>query len=95
MIPSSDVDGTVKFSPSHIAGTWLNEGVLGGLIVIVIVAVVAHCPAAGVKVYVVVCVLSMAGDQVPVIPSFDVVDKAGITSPEQKGPTCAKVGVEG
>ncbi len=43
--------------------------------------------------YVVVVVLSMAGDQVPVIPLLDVVGKAGIASPEQYGPTALKVGV--
>jgi len=34
----------------------------------VIVAVEAHCPAVGVKVYRVVAALFNAGDQVPVIP---------------------------
>ena len=37
------------------------------------VAVVAHWPVVGVKVYVVVAVLLIAGDQVPLIALFDVV----------------------
>jgi len=35
----------------------------------------------GVKVYVVVTVLLNAGDQVPVIPLFEVVDKIGAAAP--------------
>ena len=50
-------------------------GAVGGLIVILIVVVVAHSPAAGVKVY--ICVPTtevemMAGDQVPVNPFTEV-----------------------
>ena len=54
-----------------------------GLTVIVIVLVVAHCPAVGVKVYVVVAVLFKAGDQVPVMPLLEVVGKALNVAPEQ------------
>jgi hypothetical protein len=46
-----------------------------------------------VKVYVVVVVLSIAGDHVPVMPLLDVVGKVLIVAPEQKGPTAANVGV--
>jgi hypothetical protein len=53
-------------SPEQIAATCVNVGVTGWLTVTVIVAVVAHCPAAGVNVYVVVAVLLIAGDHVPV-----------------------------
>ena len=35
----------------------------------------------------------MTADQDPVILLFDVVGKAGIELPKQKGPTAAKVGV--
>jgi hypothetical protein len=61
----------------------------------VIVAVVAHMPAVGVKVYPVVAVLFNAGDQVPVIPVVfvEVVGKADKLAPEQMSATCAKVGV--
>jgi hypothetical protein len=56
------------------------------------VVVVAHCPAVGVNVYVVVAVLLIAGDHVPVMLLLDVVGKAGIEVPEVYGPTCVKVG---
>jgi hypothetical protein len=56
------------------------------------VAVVAHNPVVGVKVYVAVAVLSKAGDQVPVIPLFDVVGKAANVAPEQIAATCVNVG---
>ena len=39
-----------KAVPEQIAATGLNVGVIFGLIVMVSVAVVAHCPALGVKV---------------------------------------------
>ena len=35
----------------------------------------------------------MAGDHVPVMPLVEVVGNAGMTVPEQIGPTAAKVGV--
>lgn len=57
--------------------------------------VVANCPAVGVKVYVVVAVLFMAGDHVPVIPLVEVVGKAGMDEPVQNGPTEANKGVAG
>jgi len=59
----------------------------------VIVAVVAHCPAVGVKVYSVVVVLSTDGDQVPLIPLSDVVGNAANASPLQISGTCVNVGV--
>ena len=62
------------------------------MIVTVIVAVVAHCPAAGVNVYVVVAVLLIAGDQVPVILLVEVVGRVK-AFPLQIGPICVKVGV--
>ena len=43
----------------------------------------AHKPAAGVKVYVVVEVLFNAGDQVPLMPLLDVVGNADKEAPEQ------------
>ena len=46
------------------------------MMVIVKVVVVAHCPAVGVKVYVVVIWLFRAGDHVPVIPFNDEVGSA-------------------
>ena len=81
-------------APLHI-----DEGVAVGVItgfgftVMVSVAVVAHCPADGVKVYVVVAVLFNPGAQVPVMLLFDAVGKAAIVAPEQIAGTAVKVGV--
>ncbi len=66
--------------------------------VIVIVAVVAHCPAVGVKVYVcipTVDVLIVDGDQVPVIGGelFELVGKVPGVAFWQYGPNCVNVGV--
>src|SRR5678816_1132067 len=72
-MPLVDVVGSVMVPPVHTAGIALNAGVICGVTVTVSVVVVAHCPAAGVNVYVVVLVLSTAGDQVPVMPLVDVV----------------------
>ena len=77
-----------------------NVGVIPGLIVIFIVCGVAHCPGAGVKVYVLVpvlFVLMVAGNQVPVM-GVELVELAGRlagVSFRQKGPSGLKVGVTG
>ncbi|ESU27101.1 hypothetical protein FLJC2902T_22470 [Flavobacterium limnosediminis JC2902] len=93
-IPSLEVVGNVvNDPPAQIGATCVNVGVTLGVTVIVIVAVVAHSPASGVKVYVVVVVLFIAGDQVPVTPSFEAVGKAVSVPPEQIGATCVNVGV--
>jgi hypothetical protein len=44
------VGSTVSVAPAQIGATAVNVGVMFGLTVIVSVAVVAHCPAVGVKV---------------------------------------------
>jgi hypothetical protein len=94
VIPSIDVVGNAdRLAPEQIGATAVNVGVIFGLTVIVNVAVVAHWPAVGVKVYVVVAVLSNAGDQVPVMPLFDVVGNADKLAPEQIGDTAVNVGV--
>jgi hypothetical protein len=87
------VDSGDKVAPEQIGATAVNVGVMLELTTIVIVAVVAHCPAVGVKVYVVVVVLSKAGAQVPVIPLFEVVDSGASVAPEHIGPTAVNVGV--
>jgi hypothetical protein len=46
-----------------------------------------------VNVYVVVVVLSKAGDHVPVMPLLEVVGNADNEPPEQIAATCVKVGV--
>ena len=71
----------------------MNVGVVFELTLIGIVAVVAHCPAVGVNVYVVVAALFKAGDQVPVMLLFDVVGRALKDAPEQIADTCVNVGV--
>ena len=51
VMPFSDVVGkAVSVAPEQTAGTVANVGVMFGLTVMVNVAVVAHCPADGVKV---------------------------------------------
>jgi hypothetical protein len=51
VIPLLEVVGNgVKVAPEHIGATAVNVGVTLVLTVIVKVAVVAHCPAVGVKV---------------------------------------------
>ena len=94
VMPSLDVVGSAfNVVPEQIGATAVNVGVMFGLTTIVNVVVVAHCPAVGVKVYVVVAVLFSAGDQVPVIPSLDVVGNAASVAPEQMGATGVNVGV--
>ena len=74
----------------------VNAGVICGLIVIGNVAMMAHCPADGVKVYVVVpgvAVLIVAGLQVPVMPLVEVVGSAGAVLFWQSGPIAVNAGV--
>ena len=93
-MPLLDVVGSgVKVAPAQIGPTAVNVGVTLELTTIVIVTVVAHCPASGVKVYVVVVVLSSAGDQVPVMPLLEVVGNVANVAPAQIGPTAVNVGV--
>ena len=55
-------------------------------------AVLAHCPAFGVKVYVVVAKLFKAGDHEPEIPLLETTGKAAKLPPEQIGETDENVG---
>ena len=94
MILLVDVVGNAtKVAPLQIAATCVNAGVIFGFTVIVIVAVVAHWPAVGVNVYVVVAVLFNAGDQVPVILLVEVVGKAANVAPLQIAATWVNAGV--
>ena len=95
VIPLSDVNGNIGVTePSHIAATGLNVGVTFGVTVTSTVVGVAHWPASGVKVYVPLAVLlTIAGNQVPVMPLSDVVGKTGAAVPEQIVAMAAKVGV--
>jgi hypothetical protein len=92
VIPFVEVVGRVIVPPLHTGATCVNVGVTFGLTVTDIVAVVAHCPAVGVNVYVVVDVLFTAGSHEPVIPFVEVVFNVN-DPPLQIGPTCAKLGV--
>ena len=93
VMPSLEVRGNAfKVPPEQIGATAANVGRMFGLTVMVNVVVVAHWPAVGVKVYVVVAVLLSAGDQVPVMPSLDVRGNAASVAPEQIGATAVNVG---
>ena len=94
VIPLLEVVGkAASVAPEQIGATAANVGVTLSLTVIVNVAVVAHSLAAGVKVYVVLFVLSTAGDQVPVMLLVDVVGNGASVAPEQIAATAANVGV--
>ncbi len=93
VIPLVDVvDKTGPVDPGQIGATAVNVGTIGVFTVIVIVVLVAHDPAVGVNVYVVVAVLFIAGLHVPVIPLLELVGKGLKTSPEQIGATAVNVG---
>ena len=81
VIPLLEVVGNgANVSPMHMGATAVNVGtVVAGFSVIISVAVVAHCPEFGVKVYVVVAELLGAGDQVPVIPLLEVIGSGAST----------------
>ena len=80
-------------APAQIEATGEKLGTTNVLTSMVILAVVAHCPAVGVNVYKVVLELFKAGLQTPVIPFNDVVGKALSVAPIQIGGTCVNVGV--
>jgi hypothetical protein len=88
------VGNTASADPSHIGATDVNVGIILPLLTpIVIVAIEAHSVTAGVKVYVVVVVLSNAGVHVPVIPLVLVVGNALNVPPVQIAATGVNVGM--
>jgi len=94
VMPLLEVVGNgAKAAPAQIGATALNVGVIFGLTVMVKVVVVAHCPAVGVNVYVVVVVLSKAGVHEPVMPLLEVVGNGAKVLPRQIGATTVNVGV--
>jgi phage terminase large subunit len=94
VMPFKEVVGNaVNVAPEQIAATGLNVGVTFGFTVMVNVVVVAHWPAVGVNVYVVVVVLFKAGAHVPVIPFKEVVGNAVNAAPEHIAATGVNVGV--
>ena len=89
-----DVVGKAEsVAPEQIGAIDVNVGAIFGFTIIVIEVGKAHCPAIGVKLYVVVFVLFKAGDQLPVIPSLEVVGSGVSVVPEQMGATAVNVGV--
>lgn len=92
--PLLDVVGNgANVPPLQIGATGGNVGVKFGVTVTTNVAAVAHCPAAGVKVYVVVAVLFKAGNHKPEYPFIEVLGRGASVPPTQIGLTAAKVGV--
>lgn len=76
----------------------VSVGVVGKFTVTTIVAMLAHCPAVGLNVKVVlpaVAVLTSVGFHVPVIPLFDVPGSGGADAPTQRGAIWVSVGVVG
>jgi hypothetical protein len=92
VIPFVEEVGKVNVPPTQMGAIGLNVGVVDGFTVTASVVMLAHCPAAGVKVYVVVAELFIAGDQVPVIPFVEVVGSVNVP-PEQICAIGSNVGV--
>ena len=99
LIPLVELAGKVgAVVPLQKAGIAAKVGVVGVVTVVVKVAVVAHCPAVGVKVYVPpVVLLIVAGLHVPVIAGVlvELAGNIGAVVPLQKAGIAAKVGVVG
>ena len=94
VIPFNEVNGKAdKFPPLQIPDTCVNVGVSFGVTSMVIVAVVAHCPSSGVKVYSVVTKLLNVGDQVPEMSFSAVIGKPDIYPPLQIAEICVNIGV--
>lgn len=87
VIPLVEVPGSVPgAAPAQYGPSVVKVGVIPELTVTIMVVVVAHCPAAGVKVYVLVpavVVLMAAGLQVPVIPLVEVPGSVPGVAPTQ------------
>lgn len=93
-MPLVEVSGKAfRLAPAQIGATALKTGITAGLTLIVIVVLTAHCPLAGVKVYVVVAVLFNAGDQVPLIPLLEISGKGFKLPPVQIAGTGVKLGL--
>lgn len=90
-IPLLDIAGSVNEVPEQTAGICVNAGV-SWLTITVIVVVDAHCPVFGVKVYVVVAMLLIAGFHVPEMPLLEVSGSVK-DPPGQIAGICVKTGV--
>ena len=95
VIPFVEVEGnTGAAEPLQIGATGVNVGVILDTTVTVMFVVVAHWPASGVNVYVpVVVLLTVAGDQVPVMPFVDDIASTGARDPLHNGPIGANTGI--
>lgn len=89
-----EVAGNGLAEPTQIVGIGLKVGVTTGLTVTVNVVVVAHWFGFGVKVYVLVWVLSKIGLQPPMMPLLEVAG-SGLAEPAQIGAIVLKVGTTG
>src|SRR4026209_646013 len=99
LIPLLEVAGRIgAVAPTQSGPIAVNTGVICAAIVISIDAGLAHSPASGVNVYVVVpaaAVLMVAGFQVPLIPLLEAAASAGAVAPTQSAPIGSNVGVTG
>jgi len=97
VMPFVDVVGKVAgVAPTQYGPSAVNAGVVFVLTTTFMVVTLAHCPAVGVKVYVVVpalAVLIAEGDHVPVMLFVDVVAKVAGVAPTQYGPSAVNAGV--
>ena len=94
VIPLFEVNGKTGAAAPEQMVIAVKDGMVLEPTVTVIVAIVAHCPIVGVKVYVPVAVLlTIAGFQEPVIPSFEVPGNNGAVAPVQMAWAIVKVGV--
>jgi hypothetical protein len=89
-------DGAIEFW--HNGPIWIKVGITDVVTSISIVVVAAHCPASGVKVYVVVpveFVFIVAGFQTPEIAGMlsELFGRAGAIELRHKGPIWVNVGV--
>ena len=94
LIPFVEVDGKIgAVLPLQILFNCAKEGAIFSVMVCVSEVEIAHLFASGVKVYVPVCVLlTVAGNQVPLIPLDEVDDKIGTVLPLQISFSLAKEG---
>jgi hypothetical protein len=93
-MPFKEVVGNAASdTPEQIAATGVKVGVVFGITVMVSEVFMAHCPASGVKVYVVVAVLFRAGAQIPVMPFMEVVGSADNVSPAHIAAIAVNVGI--
>ena len=93
LIPLSEVVGNGDTVAPEQTTIGLNVGTVIAFTVIIKLALTAHWPTFGVKVYVVVPVLFIEGDHAPAIPFVEFAGKGAKASPAQIGATGLNVGV--